>query len=1139
MAALTFEGRWGFRSGPLGIGPIDLFDVGPLGITTASSLPVKLFFVQTANAPSTPYETAIDTTIKTVQTFYADQMAAHGYGRQTFDFNTTAGGQAEIEEVILPETYETYLAAAIEEATKTPENALFEIIQNDTTGRFSGNANLFFMGFPNFYIEDNIFRYEHLDGGTAWLETGNTVVYRTSRFSAQWSWRTAAHELGHVFGLLHDFSDNRYIMSYGANLRDRLSSASAAQLNNNRIFQSGLSTIYAFDNSVLRRFWPNGQRYSLPGTNAYGDVTWTFPTKPAVIPANFSNRGIAELLFHANEWYVLIRYQDPATQDSWYSLVKYNSAFASPSVVWNLDSGSKYYRDMKIDGSNIYLLSDQNEIETRGLTSGTQSSSFSTGARTTGFALTYNRIYAIQEGLIKAFDRSGVAVPADDTPTTNIQFLSTNFLPNGAGIIGDSLYFGGSTNAVLSNPQVFQFSGISQQPYSASWAPINYSITSRTIRSTLTLSEDPGGETAPGTDAAFSSIDDFQVEKRSGSTEPYTWTVASNWAILALGTGPRRVILANPATSVTNGYYRLVVKKDAFGIGKPATNINSSQIEVGSYVEPSTTETTRSYRAVWTAPIYNCTTRVIEATLALIEDPGSSFSVTNNFKVEKRSGSPGSYTWTEDTNWTFSSTEAPVFGAFTQTALYEDTAYDQTITATGSPTPTITSSVTSGSLPGNMTLDGARLYSTGNPRIIADAGTTFSITYTATATGHTPTTRVVNFTIAPNRLPVFDSFAISSRFLTENTAYDQSVTATGVPTPTITYSVASGSIPTGITITGGRIHGTPTGIPDSGVFFTIDFTATSGTNTATLRISFYVNNAAPSIPANTYTAPAFNTFTQTSLTEGVAYNQTITATGNPTPTITSEIQQFKQAQVFYMRPSDGTLRANYRTDLDTWVKSVREDYAREMNRHGYGRQTFELNTDSNGVINIELVQLPETEAQILARLTRDNEDFWHIVADYALYNESSRIYRASRFYDKINIFMQTDIPKRQPYRGVAFFPPYYYSIMSHTGWAASTIRHELGHSLGLTHEDGNGVGGEPAGWMNPGSAITLTSVSAKKINDNGRFLSSGTLPNGLILNGATLSGTPATGTAGSFTVVYTATSNAGTVKRVVTYTIGT
>ena len=36
------------------------------------------------------------------------------------------------------------------------------------------------------------------------------------------TWKLVAHELGHAFGLLHDFRDGSFLMSYGPGSRDRL-----------------------------------------------------------------------------------------------------------------------------------------------------------------------------------------------------------------------------------------------------------------------------------------------------------------------------------------------------------------------------------------------------------------------------------------------------------------------------------------------------------------------------------------------------------------------------------------------------------------------------------------------------------------------------------------------------------------------------------------------------------------------------------------------------------------------------------------------------------------------------------------------------------------------------------------------------
>ena len=48
-------------------------------------------------------------------------------------------------------------------------------------------------------------------------------------------WDTIAHELGHAFGLPHDFQDASYLMSYGQN-KTRLSECNAEWLNKGWFF---------------------------------------------------------------------------------------------------------------------------------------------------------------------------------------------------------------------------------------------------------------------------------------------------------------------------------------------------------------------------------------------------------------------------------------------------------------------------------------------------------------------------------------------------------------------------------------------------------------------------------------------------------------------------------------------------------------------------------------------------------------------------------------------------------------------------------------------------------------------------------------------------------------------------------------
>ena len=495
----------------------------------------------------------------------------------------------------------------------------------------------------------------------------------------------------------------------------------------------------------------------------------------------------------------------------------------------------------------------------------------------------------------------------------------------------------------------------------------------------------------------------------------------------------------------------------------------------------------------------------------------------------------------------------PVFGPFTQTTLFEDTPYDQTITASNS--NSITSQVTSGSLPLNVMLEGDRLYSDGNPEAVDASGTEFTIEFLARGEGGT-TTKSIDFRTVSNRLPVFDGFAISNRYLTEGIAYNQSVTATGYPTPVITSSYVSG--PTGglsahgLTLSGATISGTPRNVPDSGFFFNIDFTATNTYGTDTMRIAFYVNNAAPMQPTSRYSAPSFNSFTPAALTIGTPTNQTITATGNPAPTITSARSQVLEAKAYYVVSSGSPLTSNRGIGIgpisaaetnriiSDKVKSTQTFYADQMAARGYGRQTFQLSLDGSGNVPVERIVLPQTEAQMearyeTARASGNPIDFYYWIT--TLIGTNPTKYRGF-----LNLFFLEYIPGDTAAAGYGLYPPTRGAIMNNWGESADRSAghltlHETGHALGLRHEDGAGL------YLMSTSSIrdVLSPRSAAKLNRTNAFqiASTSSVPNGLTLNGATLSGTPAAGTAGSFTVVFTATSSAGTVKRIVTFTIGT
>jgi uncharacterized delta-60 repeat protein len=252
---------------------------------------------------------------------------------------------------------------------------------------------------------------------------------------------------------------------------------------------------------------------------------------------------------------------------------------------------------------------------------------------------------------------------------------------------------------------------------------------------------------------------------------------------------------------------------------------------------------------------------------------GQASMVTSSLSVGTHSvtaeyGGDGSFLSITSSQLSHTVNQAPAFTASTpQTATSVGEAFSYTFTATGNPAPTFT--VASGALPTGLSLSlNGEL--TGTPT----AGGTFTFTVQA-ANGVLPNAVTPARTITVSEPPAFTA-STPPTAAAVGAPNSYTFTASGFPAPT--FSVATGTLPAGLTLaSGGLLSGTPTG---AGAFtFTVQAANSVLPDAVTPSITITVDPTA--------TAPVFTASTPpASATAGAVYSYTFTATGSPAPTFT-------------------------------------------------------------------------------------------------------------------------------------------------------------------------------------------------------------------------------------------------------------
>ena len=140
-------------------------------------------------------------------------------------------------------------------------------------------------------------------------------------------------------------------------------------------------------------------------------------------------------------------------------------------------------------------------------------------------------------------------------------------------------------------------------------------------------------------------------------------------------------------------------------------------------------------------------------------------------------------------------------------------------------------------------------------------------------------------------------------------------------------------------------------------------------------------------------------------------------------------------RLVYFRPSDKPVRPDVDAEIDALIKEAQRFYADEMERHGFGRKTFQFETDAQGNAVVHHVNGKFTEAYY-----KQNEGWGKEIWEQ-IYSPPQSI--------TVNMLDGGLLG----FSGIGGGSPYGGGSASIYDWNWSVIAHELGHAFGMLYHD--------------------------------------------------------------------------------------